>query len=46
MTALELMLYVDNSSAQLFYHKDTKTFDWMRFSPIEMQHIERKRHEH
>ena len=40
MTALELMLYVDNRHAHLFYHKDTKTFDWMRFSPIEMQHID------
>lgn len=40
MTALELMLYVDNRSAQLFYHKDTETFDWMRFSSIEMQHID------
>ena len=28
MTALELMLHVDNRDAQLFYHNDTKTFDW------------------
>ena len=40
MTALELMLHVDNRNAQLFYHKDTKTFDWRSLSPIQMQNLD------
>lgn len=40
MTALELMLHIDNRDAQLFYHKDTKTFDWTSLSPIQMQNLD------
>ena len=39
MTALELMLHVDNRDAQLFYHKDTKTFDWTSLSTIQIQNF-------
>ncbi len=40
MTALELMLYVDDRNAQLFYHKDTKEFDFMPLSEKELDNID------
>lgn len=40
MTALELMLYVTEDRAQLYYHKDTKDFDFMPLSEKELEHID------
>ena len=37
MTALELMLYVKDWESHLYYHKDTKKFDFMPISSIELE---------
>lgn len=40
-TVLDLMLAVNNSRVQIFYHKDTKRFDGMPISSIEWENIDK-----
>lgn len=40
MTALELMLCVKNERIQIYYHRDTKIFDFMPVSQLEREHID------
>ena len=40
MTALELMLYVTEPDVHIYYHKDTKEFDFMPVSSVELEHID------
>ena len=40
MTALELMLCVKNERIQIYYHRDTKVFDFMPVSQFELEHID------
>ena len=40
MTALELMLYVTEPRAKIYYHKDTKEFDFTPVSSVELERID------
>lgn len=40
MTALELMLYVTEPRAKIYYHKDTKKFEFTPVSSVEPKHID------
>lgn len=40
MTVLELMLRVKNERIQIYYHRDTKVFDFMPVSQLELEHID------
>lgn len=40
-TVMEIMLIIKNSWRNLYYHKDTNTFDGYPVSAIQMQHLDK-----
>lgn len=38
---IEMMLKINNSNVQLYYHKDTNTFDNLPVSSIQLQNLDR-----